>query len=108
MNKVANDGLVADDAGVVLRLGGGGSRVPQLAQVRIAADIFDLLLLTEKLGQGHKIDGMTPIIESDDRLEDLLVGVLIEVLFANDLKDIADDAVVTQHTAKHRALGIAA
>ena len=40
------------------------------------------------------------VVQGDDGLEDLLVGVGVEVLFVNDEDHVADDEVVLEHTAQ--------
>src|SRR6516225_9538097 len=51
---------------------------------------------------------MALVVEADNALVDLLMGVLIEILFADDLHDVADDAVLANHAAQDRALPFAA
>ena len=41
-------------------------------------------------------------------LVDLLVGVRIEIFLADDLQDVADDAVIPHHAAQDRSLGFLA
>src|SRR5260221_10444570 len=74
VDQAADDGLVADDARVVLGVGGGGSGVPQLGEIGWAADILDVLLGGEPFGDDDQIDGMTAVVKRPNALEDLLVG----------------------------------
>ena len=48
-DQVADERLVADYARVVLGVGGSGSGVPEFAQVAVAADVLDVLVLFEQL-----------------------------------------------------------
>ena len=105
VDQVADDCLVADDAGVVLGVGSGRGGVPELGQVGVAADVLDLLLFAQVLGQGNQIDRVAAVIQGHDGLVNFDVMVEVEILGAEDLDDVADDAVVAQHASHHAALG---
>ena len=110
MDQVANDGLVADDLGVVLGIRGGRRSFPQFAEVAVAADVLDVLVRGQPLGEDDQVDRLTLVVEHTDAIVDLLMGVGVEVdiVLAEDLHHIADDDVVAQHAAQHAALGFAA
>jgi hypothetical protein len=62
--------------------------------------------LLECLGEHDEVDGVALVVELNDALEDLLVGIVIEAVGADDLKNIADDAVVAEHGAEDGLLGL--
>src|SRR5262249_9067615 len=51
VDEVADDGLVANDAGVILGVGGAGGGIPQLGEVDIAASLFQELFFPQIIGQ---------------------------------------------------------
>ena len=108
VDQVADDRLLADDLGVVLDVGRRRGRVPQLGEVRVAADVLDVLLLPQPFGQRDQVDRVGLVVEGEDALEDFLVGVEVEVFGADELDDVVDDDVVAEHAAEDAALGVAA
>src|SRR5262249_43209948 len=80
VNEVTGDRLIADDPGVILGVRGGRGRIPQLGQVDVAANVLELFELAQSLPQDDHVNGMTVVVDLLDRLEDLLVGVEVEVV----------------------------
>ena len=108
VDQVADDRLFADDLGVILDVGRRRGRFPQLGEIGIAADVLDVFLLPQPFGQRDQVDRVGFVVEGEDALVDLLVGVEVEVFGADELDDVVDDDVVAKHAAEEAALGVPA
>ena len=92
--RLRDDRLLADDLGVILRVGGARGGVPQLGEVAVAADVLDELLLLEVVGERDGIDGHAVVdVELGGGLVDLLVGEDVEVVGLEELHHVGDDAL---------------
>ncbi len=108
MDQIANDGLVANDAGVILGIGGSRRRVPEFGQIGIAADVFEMLLFFEVIRQEDEVNRLALVVELGDAVEDFLVAVGVKRFrTVDDLNNVADNGIVTQHAAQDAAFGIA-
>src|SRR5947207_1551507 len=56
----------------------------------------------------NQVGRVAPVVEDGDGLVDFLVSVGVEVVFAEDLQDVADDAVVAEHAAQDAAFRLTA
>ena len=105
MNQRAQRGLLLDDAGVVLDVGGPGHAVHQARDVGGAAHVLELAGLRQRLLERDGVDGPALLAKRDHLVEDAPVAEPEEILRAHDLRRVVERLVVDQDRAEHGALG---
>ena len=96
----AEEGLVLDDADVLLDVGGGGGDLHELEQVA-AGGVFIVNTCELHLVQHrHRVNGGGEVEHGIDGLVDLPVGLEIEVLPGQGLHHVGDTAGVNEHGAQ--------
>ncbi len=91
VDQRAEDGFIADDAGVVFGVGGGGDFLRKLEQEGGAADVFVLAGVFEELGEQHGVDLPAAFVEGEHVTEDGAVGGVVEVFGADEEGDFIAD-----------------
>jgi hypothetical protein len=107
-DEVSQQRPVAHDARVVDDVGGRGDALGELGQVRGAADVGELARGLQRLGERDEVDGLAALRELEHGAEDLAVRAAVEVLGPQQLDDAVERAVVEQHAAEDRLLGLEA
>ena len=105
LDQAAEDGPLADDAGVVAGVGGGGHRGDERVQVGGAADAGEVAALGELGRDGHRVGRLAAAVQVEDDLVDQLVGGAVVVVRADDLEDVGDRVLGEQHAAQDALLG---
>ena len=74
----------------------------------LAADLLELAVLRQRLGDREDVDRVGVLVQADDRLEDRAVAVAVEVLGleANVEQDRLDRRLRDHHRPQHRLLGL--
>ena len=100
-DQVPQDRLALDDAGVLGDVDGRRRLVRQTRQVGPAADRLELVLALERFGDGHDIDGLSPLEQVQHRRVDAPVGLTVEVGRPKELGDLDDRVAVDQDGPEH-------
>jgi hypothetical protein len=82
--------------------------VGQLRQVRPTADLLEVLAPLERLRHGDEVDGLAPLEQLEHGLEDAAMRLPVEVLRAEEFRDLDDRLAVDEDRAEHRLLGLQA
>ena len=70
-----------------------------------AAETLEQPGAVERLGDRDRVDRLARAVERDDRVEDVRVRRLVEVLGSHDLDRVGDRVARQQHRAEQRRLG---
>ncbi len=105
-DEVAEAPLLVDDRGVRSDVGHGGRRVGELGQVARPADLRELLAIAEPRGHRDDVDRRAQRGEVVRGLEDLAVGVAVEMLGLEDLEHAVEGLAAEEHGGEHRGLGV--
>ena len=96
LQQAAQERVLLDDARVVAGVAGDRDGRGEVRDDFAAADLLELALLCEELGNGERVDRLAALVEPFDRVEDLPVALAVEVLLGQP--DVEDHRV-------HRDLG---
>ena len=107
-DEAAQDGLALDDPGVLGGVDGGGRLVRQAGEVGAAADRFELVASLERLRHGDDVDRLAALEQLEDGRVDRGVGLPVEVLGSQELRDLDDRVAVDEDGAEHGLLGLEA
>ena len=105
VNQRAQRGLLLDDPGVVLDVGGSRHAVHQARDVGRPAHVVELAGLRQRFLERDGVDGPALLAKRDHLVEDAPVAEPEEILRAHDLRRVVERLVVDQDRAKHGALG---
>ena len=103
-DQVPEGRLLADDARVVLDVGGVGQPVDERRDIGGAADLVELARARQLFLQRDEVDRIAPLAQLDHLLEDPPVRVAVEVARGQDLGGRVERVVVDQDGAEHRPL----
>src|SRR4029077_958895 len=98
--------FVTNDAGVVLGVGGRGYLLAQLEQIGGAANSVKIAGIFKQLQQELQFDRFAVVVERDDVAVDAGVGVVVEVVGANNERDFVTHFGQEQQAAENGALGL--
>jgi hypothetical protein len=104
VNQPAQDGRALDDVPVVVHIGAGRHLVGERADVAHAADIFELAAPLELVRERDEVGRLAGLVELQHGLEDRAVGVAIEVVRPQELRDLHHRLGVNQQAAEHPGL----
>ncbi len=102
----AHQRVLLDDRRVVLGAAGSGDLGGEARDHVLAADLLQLAVLGELLGDREDVDRVRVLVQVDDRLEDRAVAVAVEVLGleANVQQHRLDGGLSDHHRPQHRLL----
>ena len=106
VRHTAQQGLVPDNADVLLHIGGGGGDEDELLDIVIGGVLVVDAVLLHLVQHGHRIHGLGVVEHGADALEDIPVLPQVEVLRLQGLHHGGDTALVDEHGAKHSLLGL--
>ena len=92
--------LVANDLRVAFAEGSERDGIHDVRDRRDAANLFEVAVPAEFLGDGHRVDPASSPMQPERGLTDEAVGIQIEVLRLDDIDDFVDHIVGEQHTAE--------
>src|SRR2546422_529990 len=101
----SQDGSVAHHSRVALDLDGGGYRVRERVQVRLAACAIELLAPRKLDLDRERIDPLTAFEESLRRGVDPLVARDVEVVDAQEVGHLEDCVAIDEEASEHLLLG---
>ena len=101
----SQDGSVAHHSRVALDLDGGGYRVRERVQVRLAACAVELLAPRKLDLDGERIDSLTAFEEGLRRVVDPLVSRDVEVVDAQEVGHLEDGIAIDEEASEHLLLG---
>ncbi len=105
LHQSSQQRLLRDDAGVVAGVGGGRHGRDQGVQIGRSTDPAQQPAAVQFRGDRHRVGGLAPPVEIQDRVVDVLVGWTVEVTRPDALQDVGDRILAQQHSAQHRLLG---
>ena len=100
-DHVAQNGALMDDFGVIRGVGRGGYGGDERMQVVDAADLVEVAVLEQFVGDEHGVHRLRRGEQVDDGLVDGLMLGLVEVGDLDHLADFADGVLAHQHAAQH-------
>ncbi len=89
---------------IVVDIGAGRHLVGERADVAHAADIFELAAPLELVRERDKVGRLAGLVELQHGLEDRAVGVAIEVVRSQELRDLHHRFGVNQQAAEYPGL----
>jgi hypothetical protein len=100
--------IVADDPPVLPRMTGRGHPSGQLVDRLRAADLLQLAVLPQRLGDGQMVDLAVAAVQLEHRRKHRTVLLAVEVLRLQVLFDQqpVQVALIQQHRPQHRLLGL--
>ena len=108
LDEPAEDGFFADDAGVVVEIGGRRHRVHQLGEVFRAAGRIELAPAEQLVAQRDVVDHHPLLGHRHHGAEELAVGVLVEHRVVQHLGRAERRVLVEHHRAQYRLLRLRA
>ncbi len=105
VDQPPQDRLLADDLGVVARVGRDRHVGRQRVEVGGSADPGELAPALQRRRHGDRVGRLAPAVEVDDRVVDQLVGRAVEVDAADRLRAVGDGVLGEHHRAQHALLG---
>ena len=104
LDQAAQDGFLADDAGVVNQGAAEGDDVGERGQVGGSAHLVELVLVAEQVGQGDEVMGLPLVEQLEDGAVDRLVRVPVEILGLEDFDDFQQGPVLEEDRAEDSLL----
>ena len=106
LRNAAEEGLVLDDADILLHIGRGGGDLHELEQVVPGGVLIIDPPLLHLVQHRHRVNGGGEVEHGVDGLVNLPVGFQVEILRVQGLNDIGDAPGVNEHGAQNRLLGL--
>jgi len=105
VDEAAEFGLLGDDAGEVGGVDGGGDGLGEREEVVRAADGVENPAVFQEFGELDEVAAVAGVVDVDDGLVDLAVGLAVEIGCASDdAQDVGDDVGVEDEGAQERHL----
>ena len=105
LHQTAQDRPLPDDPCVVPGVGRGRHRGEQRVQVGTPTDARQFAALGQQVADGHRVRGLAPAVQLQDRLVHELVGGPVVVEGTDHLHDVGDGILGHQHSAEDALLG---
>src|SRR5439155_1537494 len=103
--EAPQDGSVADDAAIAVDLGRRGYALGERAEVRLATRPVELLTAGELHLDGEGIDPLPPLEERLGRVVDPLMPRYVEIVDAQEVRDLEDGVPVDEQATEDLLLG---
>ena len=103
-DEVAQRRLLADDARVVLDVGGVGQAVDERGDIGRAADFVELSRARELFLERDEVDRVSPLAQLDHLLEDPAMRVAVEIARVENLGGLVERVVVDEDGAEDGSL----
>ena len=107
-DQVPKDRLALDDPGVLDGMDRGRRLGGQARQERPTTDRLQVAGPLEDLRDGDDVDRFAALEQVEDGAVDEAVGLPVEILWAEELRDLDDRVAVDQDRAEHGLLGLQA
>jgi hypothetical protein len=85
---------------------GGGRLVREAGQIRATTDRLKVVGALECLGDGDDVDRLAPFEQVEDGRVDPAVCLPVEVVGAEELRDLHDGITIDEDGAEDRLLGL--
>ena len=105
LDESAQHGLLADDVGVEVDVGGDRHAGDEGVEIGRATDAADISTTLQLGGDRDRVGGLAAVGQVDDRVEDQLVGGPVEVAALEDVGGRVDGLLADQHGSEHALLG---
>jgi len=106
LDQPAGQRLLVDDLRVPGEVGGGGNDLVEQIDELVAPDRLEDAHGRQLVLDGDAVDGLTVAEQRAHRLEDLAVGVAVELLCADDLHHVGERLAVEQDAAEEALLRV--
>ena len=103
-DQVPQHGLALDDVAVVDGVDRGGRLVDEAGQVRRATDLLQRVVALQRLRDRDDVHRLAALIQLEDGLVDAAVRLAVEVLRAEEVRDLDHRVAVDQQGADNRLL----
>ncbi len=107
-DQIAQDRLALHDPRVLRDMDCGRRLVREAREVGPATDGVKLVTPLERLGDGHDVDRLAPLVEVEDRGIDAAVGLPVEIGGPEELRDLDDCIAIDEERPQDRLLGFEA
>jgi hypothetical protein len=110
VDHLAQERLVAHEAGVVRHVGGGDGGREEIGEVGAAADLLQMAAAVQDVGQGDQVDGLAAFEQGEHRIVDQVVGLVVKPAAVwsrwQDVSHVDHLLVVQQDGPEQRAFGL--
>ena len=105
-DEVPQQRLALHDPRVLGRVDGRRRRVRQRAEVGAATDRLEVTCSLQRLRDGHDVDRLAPLREVQHHRVDAAVGLAVEVLGLEEVRDLDHGVAIDEDGAEHGLLGL--